>query len=79
MTPPAPPRWIGEREVSALTGLALPTLRNARSLRKGIPYAKVGSAVRYSLDDVIRFMEDHRVEMREGLSKPNHPLRGGAR
>lgn len=59
------PRWIGEREVARITGIALPTLRNARSLRKGIPYAKVGSAVRYCLDDVIHFMESRRVEMRE--------------
>lgn len=59
------PRWIDERAVSEITGLALPTLRNARSLRMGIPYAKVGSSVRYCLDDVLRFMEARRVEMRE--------------
>lgn len=54
-------RYITEREVSALTSLALPTLRNHRVKHTGIPYIKVGRAVRYSLRDVREFMQTRRV------------------
>ena len=50
-------RYLKEEEVSSITGLALSTLRNDRFLKKGIPYLKVGRSVRYSLSDVIEFME----------------------
>ena len=60
-----PDRWLTEREVSKITGLALATLRNQRYLRKGVPFAKVGKSVRYSLADVTCFMDGCRVEMRE--------------
>lgn len=55
-------KYINEREVSEITGLALPTLRNYRHRRKGIPYVKVGRAVRYSRDDVVRFMESKKIK-----------------
>ena len=57
-------RYITERKVSELTGLALSTLRNdrARAGQRRIPYLKIGKSVRYSLEDVISFMEKHRVE-----------------
>jgi hypothetical protein len=54
--------YLDEREVSLITGRALPTLRNDRFYRRGIPYLKVGSkTVRYKPQDVIEFMERSRV------------------
>jgi len=58
-------RYLKEREVSEITNLALPTLRNYRVLGKGPDYLKVGRSVRYRFDDVIRFMERNRIEARE--------------
>jgi predicted DNA-binding transcriptional regulator AlpA len=58
-------RYLKEREVSEITNLALPTLRNYRVLGKGPDYLKVGRSVRYRMDDVIRFMERNRIEPRE--------------
>lgn len=55
-------RYIDEKEVSRITGLALPTLRNDRHRGRGIPYIKRNRSVRYRLDDVISYMESHRVE-----------------
>jgi predicted DNA-binding transcriptional regulator AlpA len=55
-------RYIGEKEVSRITGRALPTLRNDRHRRRGIPYVKVGRSVRYSLEDVIEYMESRKIE-----------------
>jgi len=55
-------RYINEKEVSRITGRALSTLRNERASGRGIPYLKIGRSVRYSLADIICFMEGRRVE-----------------
>lgn len=57
------PRYLNEAEVSMITGLALPTLRNWRFAKKGIPYTKLGRAIRYKADEVLSFMENHRVQI----------------
>jgi predicted DNA-binding transcriptional regulator AlpA len=55
-------RYVPESEVSRLTGLAVQTLRNHRHQKRGIPYVKMTSkAVRYSLDDVITYMEARKI------------------
>jgi hypothetical protein len=56
------PKYIEEREVARITGFALSTLRNNRFKGAGIPYLKIGRSVRYSLKDVVDFMEKHRIE-----------------
>lgn len=61
------PTYINEHEVARITGRALSTLRNERFNRRGIPYFKVGRSVRYSLQEVIDFMEAHKVQTGEGL------------
>ena len=55
------PRYINEKEVSNITGLALSTLRNDRATLRRRPYCKVGRSVRYLLDDVINFMESNKI------------------
>lgn len=54
-------KWIGEKEVSEMTGRKLPTLRNDRFLGRGLPYTKMGKSVRYAVDDVVQFMESRRI------------------
>jgi hypothetical protein len=44
-------KYLTERETSELTRKALPTLRNDRHLRRGIPYVKDGKSIRYNLND----------------------------
>jgi hypothetical protein len=58
----ADPRYLTEIQVAEMTGRALSTLRNERFCRRGIPYLKIGRSVRYSLEDVVRYMESHRIE-----------------
>ena len=58
-------RYLTEREVSDITGFALSTLRNHRFHRKGIPYLKCGRAIRYSLGDVLSYMESRRISTEE--------------
>jgi predicted DNA-binding transcriptional regulator AlpA len=55
-------KYLTEKEVADITSLSLSTLRNHRFLCKGLPYIKFGKAVRYSLSDIIQYMEAHRVE-----------------
>ena len=61
------PRYITEKEVSSITGLALSTLRNDRATLRRIPYCKVGRSVRYLMDDVINFMESNKIA--SGMNK----------
>jgi len=55
-------RYLNEKEVSEITGIALQTLRNNRMLNKGFPYVRVGRSIRYSLEDVIAYMESRKVK-----------------
>ena len=65
------PKYIDEREVANITGFALSTLRNNRFKGEGISYVKVGRSVRYNLEDVVMFMEAHRIQTSTRIgSKP---------
>lgn len=55
-------KYISEKQVAELTGLALSTLRNDRSLGRGIPYIKFRKSVRYNENDVVDFMESHKIQ-----------------
>ena len=62
------PKLLTEKEVSALTGIQLSTLRHWRCKRIGPPYLKLGrrrqSAIRYALGDVVQWAQAFRVETR---------------
>ena len=55
-------QYLNEKEVSQITRRALPTLRNDRHRGKGITYVKCGRSVRYSLTDVIEYMENKKIK-----------------
>jgi excisionase family DNA binding protein len=50
-------------EVANLTGLSLETLAQWRSQKRGIPYLKIGRAVRYDAADVQAYLEGCRVSV----------------
>ena len=58
---PVTTKYLNEIEVAELTGRALSTLRNERAKGQGIPYIKIGRSVRYDIDDVILFMNSHKI------------------
>ena len=59
-------KYLNEKEVAAITGRAVSTLRNERFMRKGLPYLKVGGrSIRYKTEDVIAFMEGRRITFDE--------------
>jgi hypothetical protein len=59
-------KYLTERETSELTRKALPTLRNDRHLRRGIPYVKDGKSIRYNLNDVVSYMEARKIVFEQG-------------
>jgi predicted DNA-binding transcriptional regulator AlpA len=58
-------KYLDEKETSKLTSMALSTLRNYRHLGIGVPYIKVGRAVRYSLKDILSYMESRKIKTEE--------------
>jgi len=64
-------KYLNEVQVSEITGRALQSLRNDRHKGRGFPYVKIGRSVRYSLSDVVAFMDAHRIETEDSktLSK----------
>ena len=57
-------RYLNEKEVAAILGFSVQSLRNWRFLGRGPSYIKAGRAVRYQLRDILIWMESHRVERR---------------
>lgn len=58
-------RYIKEKRVGDITGYGLQTLRNHRYRGVGIPYVKIGRAVRYLESDVYAYMEARKIRTRE--------------
>jgi len=58
------PVWITERRHAEIRGCSVSLLRNDRWRKRGVPYYKDGSAVKYRLDEVLAAMESRRVETR---------------
>ena len=56
------PFYIDERKVSEITGLTVSCLRAHRFRRVGIPFFKIGRAVRYRLDEVESYMNSRKVK-----------------
>jgi len=64
--------YLNEKEVAAITGRAISTLRNERFMRRGLPYLKIaGRSVRYKTEDVIAFMENRRIAFDEATINGN--------
>jgi len=55
-------KFITEKELSAMTGRALQTLRNDRFNNKGFPYVKLGKSIRYDENECIAIIEQSKVE-----------------
>ena len=56
-------KYLTDKAVEEITGIKRQSLANARHLRRGMPYIKVGRSIRYKLSDVLGFIERHRVDL----------------
>lgn len=48
---------LNEHDVARITGLSVASVRRWRLLRQGPKYLKIGSAVRYKLEDISAWLE----------------------
>lgn len=53
------PVYITEKQVAVLTSIAVKTLQGMRIKGTGIPFIKVGRLVRYDIETVHKFMNEH--------------------
>jgi len=56
-------KYLNESECSLLTGIAKSTLRNMRWKRSGLKYYKISKSVRYSMSDILEFMNRNLIEV----------------
>jgi excisionase family DNA binding protein len=57
------PDLLTPEEVAGITGLSIDTLAQWRSQRRGLPYLKIGRAVRYDPAEVQAYLERCRVSV----------------
>jgi len=57
------PELLTSEEVAGITGLSNDTLAQWRSQKRGIPYLKIGRAVRYDPAEVQSYLEGCRVSV----------------
>jgi predicted DNA-binding transcriptional regulator AlpA len=48
---------LDEHKVAEITGMSLASIRRWRLLRQGPRYLKLGSAVRYKIEDLLAWLE----------------------
>lgn len=56
------PKLLDEHEAAKVQKKSVQTLRNERHLRRGCPYLKLGRSVRYRLDDLLDYLDRHRID-----------------
>ena len=54
-------RGLNEKQVAEMIGLSVSTLRLNRHKGVGIPYYKMGRAVRYDLKDLENFIQEQKT------------------
>lgn len=52
---------LPEKKVAQMLSLSVQTLRNDRAKRQGLPYVKLGAAVRYRVDDVEAYVAARQI------------------
>jgi len=61
---------LKETEVARLLGFHVQTLRNQRFAGTGLPYFKIGRAVRYDMADIERYLDERRIKPRSVRVEP---------
>lgn len=56
-------KLLTEKELSELINISVKKLQRDRQQRIGIKFKKIGSCVRYSLQDVQQYLQQQTVEM----------------
>jgi hypothetical protein len=62
---PVPVKAVNEKDAAVYIGLTVAYLRKARWLGKGPRFLRLGRTIRYRIEDLDEWLEQHRVETRE--------------
>jgi len=57
-------RLVGQKEVAQLIGMSQAWLEQSRFKGKGIPYIKIGRAVRYRMSEVVKWIAEQEAKMK---------------
>ncbi len=52
---------VNDREIARLLGLSVGTIRRWRLLRRGCPYVKLGTSIRYCVADVRKWIAEREI------------------
>jgi hypothetical protein len=52
---------LTEKQIAKALQVSIPKLRKDRVKQTGIPYFKIGNLVRYSMDQVMKHLEDNQL------------------
>ena len=55
--------YLTEKEVASLIGCSVKTLRNNRSLRKGLPYTEIKGLIKYPKKELKRYLDNKTIRM----------------
>ena len=58
-------KFWNDKFIAGATGMAVQTLRNMRSKRRGPPYMKIGRRVIYDLEETLRWFKEREVRPEE--------------
>jgi excisionase family DNA binding protein len=53
--------FLDERQLAKLLNVSPRTLQNKRVTGGGIPFVRIGKAIRYSPEDVAKYLEQHKL------------------
>jgi hypothetical protein len=62
--------YLNEFEVEQMTGIPVSTLRKNRSKGVGIPYIPMPRCIRYSMEDVVAYMEAQKINPEDRRFNP---------
>lgn len=55
---------LTEKQTCELLNVSAKTLQSWRFLNKNLPYLKVGRSIRYAKEDIERYLENSRIQIR---------------
>ena len=73
---PQLPKFLKAKDVAEWLGISLQSLASDRFRGEGIPFVKIGTRVRYRLDEVLAYVEANSVATDQPQQPPaNRPAR----
>lgn len=55
-------QWLRSKEVQQMLGISASSLQNLR-VNRVIPFSKIGGTIFYNIDDILKLLEDNRIEL----------------